>query len=482
MSDLNDYDLSIEPPTLYETLQVARDNGVVGEARTVLTLVLSMVRGQLIVMTGPSRAGKDECVDAAEAVVDSSETVYRWPADDSETDAYYRRHEINQYPVHRFPDLARLETHHEKILKAFGEGRDATRSRTDITAEEGDQNEEQILECPQTVIAFIASDNEQIDLDDYPELRNRALTLSVDASEEQTHRVNRRKAEEHAGQTETHVDAMRKAAIQEYHESIPVDEWDNSATHSIINPAAVNIHEQQPIPELFPEARQDFDRLLEFMETAALYHYPERLVVDEGGSKKMFVTPVDIWEAMTVIGNKMVMSALNLTREDRAILDLLKESSEELTKADIQQSLRSQGYHITDKDVRRSIDTMRTKGYVRVFDDTSPHTYTFNEFGSVVYHEAGIDYTEVVDAASESIYDVAPDSAADTYVEEFCQGNGLLTTHPFTGEAVDILEDDDLDEMMDTGVKAVEEIFDDDDDDSSGGGKSAELGQTQRTL
>jgi Fe2+ or Zn2+ uptake regulation protein len=460
-TQLNDYSLDIEPPTLYETLQIARDSGLVGEERTVLTLVLAMIRGHLIVMTGPSRAGKDACVDAAEQAYNADEMVYRWPVDDSETAAYYNRDEINQYPVHRFPDLARLEEHHEKILKAFGEGRDAERNRTDITAEragEQDAVEDQVLTCPQTVVAFIASDNENVNLDDFPELRNRALTLPVDASEEQTSRVNRRKAQERAGEISRSVDAMRKAQIQDYHSAIPVDEWTEQSNREIINPAAIEIHDQEPIPELFPEARQDFDRLLEFMETVALYHFSERLVVDEDGTKRMFVTPTDVWEAMTVIGNKMVMSALNLRKEDRAILELLDQSSRNLTKADVQQSLRAQGFNISDRDVKRSLDSMVGKGYVRMYQG-NPNEYTFNEFGSVIHHDAGIDYGGVVHAAQDQIYNIAPDDKADVYVSEFCEGEGLLTTHPFTGEAVDILEDDDLDAMMETGVEAIENVF-----------------------
>lgn len=464
MPNLNNYSLDIDPPTLHEVLSLMQDSGLVGEERTVLTLVLAMVRGHLIVMTGPARGGKDACVDAAEEAYNVDEMVYRWPVDDSETAAYYNRDEINQYPVHRFPDLARLEDHHEKILKAFGEGRNAERNRTDIMAEQagGEAVEDQILECPKTVIAFIASDNKQIDLDDYPELRNRALTLSVDASEEQTRRVNRQKALERAGQNERRVDPIRKTEIQQYHNSIPVDYW-TSAGREIVNPAAINIHDQEPIPEKFPEARQDFERLLEFMETVALYHYGERLVAEYDGTERLYVAPIDIWEAMSVVGNKMVMSALNLTKEDRAILELLNNSNEELTKAEIQQALRAQGYHIADDEVRSSLDSMRTKGYVRVHQD-NVNTYTFNEFGQVVYHDAGIDYEDVVGAASEEIYKIAPDDAADLYVEQFCSGTGTIATDPFTGEAVDITEDNRLEEMMEAGMKGVEEVFDDDTD------------------
>jgi Fe2+ or Zn2+ uptake regulation protein len=461
MSAINDYEPPTAAPDFYEVLQATKDNGLVGEEDTVLTVVLAMIRGGLIIMSGPARGGKDEVVDAAEQVFDVDDLVYRWPVDDSETAAYYNRHEINQYDIHRFPDLARLEEHHEKILKAFGEGRDAERNRTDISQEQGtgDAVEDQILQCPKTTIAFLASDNQNVNLDNYPELRNRALILSVDASEDQTSRVNRRKAMEHAGLIEKNVDPMRTAEIQQYHSSIPVDEWTNKPGTEILNPAAVSIQDQQPIPEKYPEARQDFDRLLGFMETVTLHHYADRVVADVDGIRRMYTTPVDIWEAMTILGNKMVMSALNLDREGRAILSLLDSASANLTKADIQQQLRAEGFNIGDADVRRSLDSMREKGYVREYQD-NPNTYTVSDFAQVVHHDAGLDYKEIVDASRDTIYNIAPEPKADAYVENFCEGDGLITTHPFTGRAVDITETDDLVEMMETGIEDVEEVLD----------------------
>lgn len=478
---LNDYSYASESPTFYEVLQAAQDSGLVGEENTVLTLILAMVRGHLVVVTGVSRAGKDVTVDAAESTFPAEELVYKWPVDDSETAAYYKREEISQYDVHRFPDLARLPEHQEKILKAFGEGRDAERNRTDITREEGDQVEDQVIDAPNTVIAFIASDNENINLDEYPELRNRALTISVDATEAQTKRVNRRKAEERAGVTTNNIEPLRRVEIQNYHASIPTDEWVD--THNeILNPAAVEIHSQEPIPEIYPEARQDFDRLLEFMETVALYHYTQRLVIDD----RMFVAPTDIWQAMTILGNKMVMSALNLQHQDRAVLQLLKESKTNLTKAEIQQDLRTHGFNITDKDVMRSLDSMRTKAYVRVHQG-DPNEYTVNEFASVTDHDSGLDYSAIVDAAAENIYDLVPNDKADLYASTFCEGNGLMTTHPITGQAVNIEEQDPLEEMVGDalvdmdGVLAYDETSDSEGEDEDEEEEAA-VGKTQGTL
>lgn len=456
---LNEYNFDGEPPTLYETLQATHDAGLVGEEDTVLTLVLSIIRGHLVVMSGLARAGKDEAVDGAESVFPADDMIYRWPTDDSETAAYYNAGEISKYPVQRFPDLARLPEHQEKILKAFGEGRDAERQRTDIIQEKetGDGIRDQVIECPDTVIAFIATDNENVDLDDYPELRNRALVVTVDASEDQTKAVNRRKAEERAGREETRVDPIRREEIKQYHASIPVDDWVHTPENTILNPAAVNIHDQQPIPEKFPEARQDFDRLLEFMETTAMYHYTERLVAERNGGYAMLVAPIDIWYAMTILGNKMVMSALNLTREDRAILDLLDNTTSRMVKSDIQQSLRAQGYNISDRDVGRSLRSMREKGYI-VEHQASPNEYTLSPFASVTKHDAGLDYGEIASAASDNVYDIIDDAAANQYAETFCQGDGLIATHPFTGQAVNITQDDSLKQMLDEGTEEVANV------------------------
>jgi len=59
MPELNSYNPPSEAPDFYEVLQAANDYGLVGEENTVLTVILGMVRGNLIVMTGPARAGKD---------------------------------------------------------------------------------------------------------------------------------------------------------------------------------------------------------------------------------------------------------------------------------------------------------------------------------------------------------------------------------------------------------------------------------------
>ena len=450
-----------EAPDLFDVLQITRDFGLVGEDDTVLTVILAMIRGQLVIMTGPSRSGKDAIVDAAESAFNSRETVYKWPSDDSKTAAFYNRHEINQYPVQRFPDLTSLPDHQESILKAFGEGRDADRVFTDISNEEGDEAETQVLEAPRTVIGFAASDNEKLDLDDYPELRNRGLLLSPDATEEQTDNVQDRKARERAGLVNQQVDPVEKVEIQQYLTNIPVRKWDENPDYRFLNPAAIAVDEQEPIPSMFVEARQDFDRLLEFFETVALYHHEDRMTVPHGGKEAMLVTPTDVWYAMKILGDKMVMSSLNLQDDDLAILELLKDTTAELSKSDIQQKLRSLGFNINDREVYRSLTSMREKGYIREFQG-SPNTYSVSDFGAAIDAEVGLDYESLVERTSDVVYEIISDDDAQEYVAQFCEGEGLHAVHPFKGYEVDITEDSSLSEQVEERTDKVAEILEDD--------------------
>jgi Fe2+ or Zn2+ uptake regulation protein len=227
---------------------------------------------------------------------------------------------------------------------------------------------------------------------------------------------------------------------------------------------AVNIIDQNPLTTEFAEARFEGDKLLGFIETVTLINHAKRFTVDTGRGLKMLTTPTDVWYTMKILGENMVMSALNLTDEDQAILRYLRESEKTPTKRDIQQDLRGAGYNIQSRDVKRSIDSMMDRGYVRVADDSgTAHTYMLSEFASITKHKVGLDYAEVVEAATEGIYEVprVPEVVADAYVERFCTGDGVFAIDPYTGEEVDITEDTGLQDAVDEATEDVADIFDD---------------------
>lgn len=488
-----DPDESEQPPSFFELLQLAQDHGLVGEEDTVLTVAVAAVRGGLVVLYGISRGGKDKVIEAALALF-PPDYYHEWSTgSDSATANYYDAERLNDFDVHYLGDLARMDEETEKIAKPWGEGKDAERKKTNMTGGEDGEGgvDVQKLTCPRTVFATIATDNRNFDLNDWPEFQKRAFMKGVDGSKSQTEEILRRKALEHADRTERNVDPIDAAEIREYMGNIPVDQFHEHPNNKVVNPASLNIIEQKPLPTEFAEARFDGDKLLGFIETVTLIRHVNRFTINTGRGLKMLSTPTDVWYTMKILGENMVMSSLNLTDEDQAILRYLRESNDTPTKRDIQQDLRGAGYNIQSKDVKRSIDSMLDRGYVRVADDSGPsHTYVLSEFASVTKHEVGLDYAEIVEAAKEGVYEISgiPEAVADAYVERYCEGNGLFAIDPYTGEEVDITEDTGLQDAVDEATEDVAGIFDDDpfygdeasDDDAEP--EVAEPSETQGTL
>lgn len=455
-------DPDAESPEMFKILQMGRDNGLVGEADTYLTVIIAMVRGKLVVLYGTSRGGKDAVLEFAFKAF-PADYVYDWPNDESPTAPFYNADEINDYPVQYFGDMAGVQDHQEKILKAFGEGNDADRSVTDISAAEGDEAKMQKLENPRTTFATFATDNRNFDFNDWPEVRKRAFMLGVDGSQSQTEAIIMRKADEHADDVERQVDPMKAAKIRNYMGNIPAPMFTDHPNNKVVLPASREMALQKPMPTEFPEARFDFERLMEYTETVTLIHHADRLTVDTGTGKKMLVTPGDVWLAMKIMGENMIISSLNLTDEDQAVLRFLRESNSSVERADIQQGLRKAGYTINDRDVARSLKSMRENGYIQVNSNNSgANTYSLSPFHTVTEVDVGLDYEPLIESCIDKVHEYSwvPGPVANFYEETFCKGTGLFMTDPFTGEAVDITEDDTLQDAVDEATESVGEMFD----------------------
>ncbi|QRV15070.1 hypothetical protein JMJ58_19515 [Haloterrigena salifodinae] len=450
-----------EVPELHTILQVTRDLGVVGEEDTCLTVATASINGGLedggglFVLYSPARGGKDFTLRKTLEAIYGPGTVYEHPTDESETARYYSAKEANKYDIHIVGDLARVGEGTEKMLKDWGEGRDSERKVTDITKseEDDDRTETMILECPRIVFATMATDNRNADMNDFPELLKRAFMQSVDTTKEQTERVIKRKAEEHAGQTVLQVDPVERAKIRQYFESIPVDLFTDNVNNKVSKPGMVEIARQtieegRMMPTEFNEARFDFDRLASMMGNMALIHHADRMTVDTGRGLLLLSAPVDYWYTMQIMGNNMVMSALNLTDEDQAILQLLNDLDYAPARKDIQQELRRLGHNIRDSDVKRALDSMRESGYITEHSG-SPLTYSISDFASVTDVNVSLNYNSIVEAAADEVRNIQgiEPEVADEYVRRYCEGSGTIAVHPFTGEAVDITEDDSLGEM-----------------------------------
>lgn len=462
----------IKSPSLYEVSQMGDDAGLVGEDDTHLTVFISCIYGGFVWMRGPARAGKDEVVDAVEYCLPNKGGfgVFKVPSSSSPTALFKKTGEMNTKKIHRYPDLASLPEHLETILKAHGEGQPVTHSLA--TGTDQGETEDQTLHPPDAFILFHASDNEKIDPDDYPELRNRALMVSVDAREAHTKDINERQAREEAGLYDPNLTDDRAKEVREYIAGIPKKMYlTDRQDGSIMNPVAVGINNQNPLPQKFVEARQDFPRLLRFMKSVTLFHHKDRMTVIDDGAPTLLVTPKDAWLAMRVFGEDMILSALNLRDRDLILLHLLRKDMQNgASKAELQMELRDAGMNVTERDIKTSLKGMLNKGYVKKDQSTSPILWSATPFADVIDVDVQLDWQEIVDDTKETAREALRDDRAEKYIERFCEGDGLYARHPLTGERMDITEFEGLESAVEEKIDIEGELFEntglgEDDDD-----------------
>lgn len=452
-------------PSLYDVSQLSRDFGLVGERDTHLVVFLSFLKGGFVAMTGLSRGGKDFVVDAANYCM-PEDVVYKVPTSTSKTALYESEDQMNEARVHRYPDIATLDdkSHLEEIMKAHGEGNTITHTRT---TGGGGSKESMTLYPPDCFVMFVASDNEQVELNDYPELRNRALIVSIDSSKELTEKVNTAQARRMSGYYEPNFTDSEADKIRSYVKEIPVtmyasDSGPDGATFEIPGLALDN---QNPMPQHFTEARQDFPRLMKFVRAVTMFHYEERMEVgldSRPESVSLLITPEDVWYGMRIFGEQMVLSALNLRDEDFAMLDLIRDSEDGMTKAEIQMDMRDEGWNITNRDVSSALNNMLTKGYVRKDQSQNPILWDKTPFAKNASREVKMDWEELVDDTKEIAKDNLPGDVADEYIDRFCKGDGLFATHPFDGHSVNITDQNLLEETVEEQEEKEEEVFSDD--------------------
>jgi len=446
-------------PTLFNVLQSAQDSGLVGEEKTALTVFAAMISGGMVIMNGPSRVGKTYTVTRMEDVMPDSD-IYEMSTTLSPTALYYAADEINQCRVHIYPDLANLPEHVEAVLKATAEGQPATREVTDVSIND---TVRMTINPPDCIIVGIASDNESIDLNDFPELRNRGLIVSCDASKEQTERILDSQADEFSGLKQNQLTSEQREEIRNYIRGIPVSRYArDDSIGSILNiPGGRPLREQDPVPAHFTEARDDYKRLNNFIESVALFHYDERMELLHNGEPTLLTTPADVWHGMKIFGEQMIMSALNLREIDRVILRFLREEKSALTVSKIQADIRQQGagFNISDRDVHSALQNMKNKAYVDVNQADNPQTWFATPFAQVTEHPTAVDYAALVERTEEIAREVLDAGDAEEYIARFCHGEGLIVTDPITGETVNITEDSSFEEEIEEATEDMEDVM-----------------------
>jgi hypothetical protein len=440
---------TIQNPSLYEISQLRKDWGLAGEQDTHLVVFLSVFGGGTVIMTGLSSGGKDAVVYAVEYCIPDN-WVFEMPTSMTKASFFDMEDEINASPVHRHKDISSIDkTYLEDTWKAHGDGNPISRTFNDPTGGER-ENIRRTLMPPNCMVLFLASDNQQVDLNDYAEVRNRALVLGIDDSAGLTKKVNTRQAKQEAGIIQYQIDEERTKEIRSYVASIPMHTYGDDDPGGILNPVMPAMDNQNPLPQHFTEARRDFPRLSDFMKTVTLFHYDDRIEVPQkmwSGENRidndvtMIVTPADAWLGMRIFGEKMVLSALNLQDKDFALLDLLRNSyGQQFDVGTLQSKMRTQGWNITPSDVRSSLKSMQTKGYVRPDKTVTPHEWTASEFAKQVSREVNLDWPTIIEDTKDLVHEHYPKPVAMDYEQQFLEGEGLLVTHPFDGHTINLSE------------------------------------------
>ena len=155
------------------------------------------------------------------------------------------------------------------------------------------------------------------------------------------------------------------------------------------------------------------------------------------------------------------MSALNLRPLDRKILSFLRGRPGEKYSAMELQSKMSQSEYGENRgisEIRNALEDMIEKMYLERHDD-SPITYTASTFGKTidVANQAKLDWEAVVETTKDKAREVLEPEDAERYISEHCEGDGLIVTHPVSGETLNILEDTEFEEKLDEAQDAIDE-------------------------
>jgi hypothetical protein len=221
------------------------------------------------------------------------------------------------------------------------------------------------------------------------------------------------------------------------------------------------ITERGVIPTLWPEARRDIGKLIRFMNAVALWRHPEPDFFGESGPV-IIVRPSDAWLSMKIFGERLVMSALNVSTEDVAIVSLLRDRKSAMSVSKVKQLLADPdtgpGINLNSKLVRKALDGLEDRGYVEKDASATPVTYRAGVFAPQIERSTQLDWGAVIEEAAENVRgdERIPDETKKTYLAAHCQNP--VAAQPFTGEQVEILTDDSFSGELAEAAREMEEV------------------------
>ena len=267
------------------------------------------------------------------------------------------------------------------------------------------------------------------------------------------------------GTYERRIDDARLQEIRDYYQRIPIKKFTESSAGEIVPLPMQGIQDQEPLPPKFVKARRDIPRLMDFIDAVALYHYSDRMIIEDDYPQKLLVAPVDAWHGFKIFGENLIMSALNLRELDKKILEFMRaRPNQKWSAMEIQGKMQEPEYGENRgiSEIRTALEDMIEKLYIQR-QDGPPVEYTASSFGQSinVADQAKLNWEHVVEKTKEKARENLTEAQAEEYISRYCEGDGLIATHPITGQTVNILEDTEFEEALEDAQEGVDEEMED---------------------
>lgn len=409
------------------------DSRIVGERYNRLSVFTVFILSQICVyVSGDSGAGKTQLMDAvtstlmpgAACVVSqgSGKLIFtNKKARDMNKAKYIVMPELNK--VHNNLDLV-------EVLKTWGEGKDASYERSEF----GKSVNKVPLDCKPFIFSRAT---ESAKIAPVPgELMTRVAEFMVDSSKEQTSDVMDSIAESAENPfLRKETDVVKEALIRYYVTNL-------NHKNIFMNPMAKVLTNY--VPKVFAASRRDFKRYLRNINGICNFHHPDRMFITRGDAEHVqrvyLVTPQDVFYNHIIFGQTLIRSAMRCNQIEKKIIKICSLTKSGFTKGQIQSALRADSINTTLNNVENHLNELVNIGYLLAEKTGREYYYTVSD--TYREFEAKPDMRELVEYTIQSVQHNThlTDAQKSQYINRYCKGDGLMVTHPFTGETINILD------------------------------------------
>lgn len=328
----------------------------------------------------------------------------------------------------------------EKVIKLFGEGRNAHRSVTDITEqdEEGDTAMREQILLWKPWFSTYALGNKAAEKLWNDELSRRVLEIYTDVSAVQTTKIVDSYLARWA-KADTTVLTMTpfQREMMKYHlaQCIKMRE----KIKDIKFPGAQALLDG--IPDTFVESRSAIKLLAGVVNGYAVYHYKDRIITKDG---VLLVTPQDLWYTWTTYGEMFIQKCLRMGMLSKDVLSLfpnlktvgpaMMDEKSLRGATELQRELKKNGIMITKPKLQKALEELESNGLIERYEGDSTKEVRFYKSGLSNFSKV-FDWKKIVLTCIDVVRAEYPEYAQD-YMKRFC--TDLNVRHPFEPKTINI--------------------------------------------